>query len=380
MAQNIYNKVNSFNIDSLNVEDFIIKYNTVNNITLEVIFNSNIKDIINKPYTVNISLVNPNDTSIVYASFTPSASDFGVTKNTIPIGGSISSYTQQIGYFSLRYIDKNHFNINNNISVSNTPAEDSSMQLCITINGVKKLFGIKKFPIFNSLSTPIPSSTFNYLQNYNLLLKGYYLENTDSVLIKLNNVDSVNMSLNSINNTSIAPTRVSNVDFVYTGSAQSSFSGTNAYTLTKSYNITSPLTSSLIIRKSSIDRVISNTSFLNSVVVGSNKLFGTNLKNLSAVTDTVYLDFPLLRNLASGLSITNISVTSTPNKVNFSTAPAATSLGSGKFKIDLSYSPTAEPNSTVATYNATITINLTHTSVGLITLVASGFVYTNTTG
>ncbi len=384
MATNSYNKTNSFNIDLLNVEDFIIKYNSVTYLSLEVIFNSDIQQIINK-YSVVISLVNPNDTSIVYAQFTPSSSDFGVTKNTIPTNGGLSSYTQQLGYFTLRYINKNHFKLNNAMLTTNTPAEGSVMQLRVTINGVSKLYGTRNFNIFNNSSMSALSTIFNYKQNYNLATKGYYYQNTDKAIVKINNVNSVVMSLNSINNFNVSspPLRTNVIDFTYTSTAQASYSGTNSYALTKNYNITSNNTKSILyVRKGIVDRrLTSSPNYLTSLVVGSSKLFDTTLKNASAVTDTVYLEMPLFSGLSSsGLIITSVSVTSSPNKVNFSSLPVITALGLGKFKIDLSYAPTGEPNATVASYTATITINLSHPVVGLITINSSGFTYTNSTG
>lgn len=388
MATNIYNKQSTFNIDSLNVEDFIIKFNTITYLTLEVIFNCDIQQIINK-YVVNISLVNPNNTSIVYAQFTPSSSDFGITKNTIPVSGTTTSYTQQLGYFTLRYINKNHLHLNNSSLIANAPSDGFPMQLMITINGINRLFGTRTFSTFDASPMPILPNSFSYLQNYNLATKGYYYENTDKAVIKINNQTSVIMDINTINNLSTSvnvPLRTNNTDFVYTSTAIASFSGSNSYALNKTYTISSPSTiSTLWIRKSGVDRKINDlahlTNYITSLSVGCTKLFDTTLKNASGVSDTVYLEMPLFSGLsASGLSITNISITSPSNKVNLSTTPIFTSLGLGKFKIDLSYLPTGEPASTTATYSASVIINLTHPLVGSISITASGFTYTNSTG
>lgn len=389
MATNIYNKQSTFNIDSLSVLDFIVKYNTVDYVEVEIIFNCDIEQIINK-YSVDFSLVNPSDVLEVYAQFTPSGTNFGIIKNTIPVNGGVSSYTQSLSYFTFRYTDNNHFKNGNGSVLANTPAEGAQFQLQVTINGVSRLFNIKRFNTYRNSTMPLQPTTFNYLQNYNLAVGNYYFQNTDIVKVKINNQNSVNMSVNTINNyaTSVeTPIRLNTVsDFIRTPTAKCSFAGTNSYALVKNYTILSALTQSTMwINKNGFDRNINPTLQPNSIFtalqVGCNKLFNTTLKNASGVSDTIYLEFPLFMGLSSsGLAISSISITSTPSKVNFASLPVFTSLGLGKFRIDLSYSPTGEPAATTATYAASVAINFTHPTVGIITVSASGFTYTNSTG
>ncbi|MFM2392617.1 MAG: hypothetical protein RLZZ546_594 [Bacteroidota bacterium] len=390
MAANIYNKQSGFNIDSLNVIDCIIKYNTVDYIEMEIIFNCDIEQIINK-YSVNFSLVNPNNTSTVYAQFTPSGTNFGIVKNTIPVNGGLNTYTQQLSYFTFRYTNNNHFKNGNGYMITNSPTENSQFQLQITINGISKLYNTKRFNTYNNTPMLFIPTTVNYLQNYDMFIRNYYFENSDIVKIKINNQTSVSMSVNNIDNYYTAvytPTRTNTVlDFERVQKARASFSGTNSYALVKTYNILSALTqTTLCISKNGFDDRKLNpptqpNSYATALQVGCNKLFDTTLKNASGVSDTIYLEFPLFMGLSSsGLAITNIVITSTPNKVNFASAPIITALGLGKFRIDLSYSPTGEPAATTATYAASVAINFTHPTVGIITLSASGFTYTNSTG
>ncbi len=383
MAINIYNKSgNTIDIDNIDVLDFILKQNTVTYLGLEVIFNCDINQIINK-YSFTIELVNTIDTTIVYAQFSPIISDFGTTKNTIAIGANPSTYGNTISYFNTRYINKNHFNTNNFSLTSNSPAENILMKLQVTINGVKKLFSVtKKFASFSNL-TPTLSDTFLYSQTYNISANGYYFENTDIVSIKINNSDSVFMSVGTINNQANVPLRVNNKDFVYNATAIASFSGTNSYALTKNYKFKINPTINLIVKKSptATEKILSNITF-NNITVGCNKQFDLTLKNASSVSDTVYLELPLFTDLStSGLSLDLVKViqTSTPaNKVNAST-PVITPQGGSKWKIDMSYLPTGEPNGTSATYLANIELDFSHPS-GNFTLKATGIVYTNSTG
>ena len=379
MAINKYNAQNTFTIDEFTVEDFIIKYNTVSYITLEVIFNSDITQIINK-YPVIVSLVNISSPSVVYASFTLSTGNIHLSKTTIPVNGTLTSYTKSIAYFSTRNISKNFFNSSNSSVISNTPNMGDSMQLKVSINGISKLYGTKNFSVLNTNNTPNISTTFNYLQNYSLKLSGYYFENTDTVVIKMGDNDSSYLSVGSINNfdTSITPLRQSNIDFVYTGISTASFSGTNSYLVTDIFNIINAPVSTLWIRKNSNDLSINNpnqNNFLKNLVVGSTHHFGIVLKNQTSVSDTIKIEIPALNQL-NDLSISSITVSGS-TKVVFSNTPVITSLGNGKFIINLSYLPTNESNGTVASYISTITINFSSIAGNI--SINNNFTYINST-
>ncbi len=388
MATNIYNKESTFNIDSLSVLDLIMKFNTVTYIEMEIIFNCDMEQIINK-YPVVFSLVNPNNTSIVYAQITPAGSNFNIIKNTIPVNGGLTTYNQQLSYFNLRYTDNNHFSNGNASFISNSPAETSHFQLQITIDGNSKLYNIKDFAQTKLAPMPIQPNTFTYLQTFNLSLRNYYFQNTDVVNLKINNTNSVSMPVHTINNYSNIITSVranTATDFNRNPTAKCTFSGTNSYALVKTYTITSASTlSTYWIDKGGFVKNINPTGQSSTIFyfseVGCSKLFNTTLKNVSSVTDTVYLEFPLFRGMSStGLVLSSVSITATPNKVSFATAPVITALGLGKFKLELSYSPTGEPASTTATYSATVSINFTHPIAGNMSVSANGFIYTNSTG
>lgn len=385
MAESIYSDNSNFSIDSINVLDYILKYNTVTFINLEIIFNCDIAQIINK-YSVSFALVNPNNQSIIYADFTPAGSDFQVLKNTIPIGGGRTSYTQSLSYFSTRFVDNNHLFSDNSTLTSNLPVEGTQMQLRVTVDGVHKYFNNRTFNTCSSSPMPIQTDTFNYLGTYPLILNNYYFQNTDDLYLKIDNQRAVTLDITSINNFSNipAPLRFANTEFRTTSTATGVFSGTNSYLLTKEYSITSASTQVTIwIEKVGIGSKKINPTSQNTIhtklQVGCDKLFDTTLKNASSVSDTVYLEFPLFREL-SGLSITSIQVNSTPNKVSFASTPTVTSLGDAKFQVDFSYNPTNEPNSTSATYAATFFISFLHTSGISFTISASGFTFTNSTG
>jgi hypothetical protein len=376
MAINIYNKTNTIDIDSIDVLDFILKQNTITYLGLEVIFNCDIKQIIDK-YSFTIELVNPSTTSTVYAQFTPSISDLGTTKNTISIGATPTTYGSAISYFATRYINKNHFKINNFSLTSNSPLENNSMQLQITINGVKKLFGTKTFASFSNLTGSL-TDIFGYLQTYNISSNGFYIENTDIVAVKINNSNSAFLTVGTINNQSNTPLRLNNKDFVYNATSIASFSGSNSYALTKNYEFKTKPSSKLIIKKSptDIERIL-KTDYLEETTVGCTKQFDLTLKNASSVSDTVYLEFPLLKELyTSGLTLDSVKVKATPNKVSFASTPVILALGGAKWKIDMSYAQTGEAVGTVATYAGEIELDFSHSS-GNFTLKASGFTYTN---
>ena len=88
------------------------------------------------------------------------------------------------------------------------------------------------------------------------------------------------------------------------------------------------------------------------------------------------IEIPIFYSL-SNLNISSI-VLSSSTKVKFSSNPVITSLGNGKFLINLSYSPTGENNGVVASYPIIVTINFTSIA-GNISL-NSQFVYINSDG
>lgn len=381
MAISLYKKTSNINIDTLQVLDFILKINTTSSIQLEVFFNLDFTQIINK-YTTTIEIVNTNDPSIVYSQFTPSISDFSNTKKTINIGSNNSTYTKNLDYFLVKPALKNHYNINNIQNVSANPANGISISLQITINSISKIYGTRLFSnlTYNPQSF---SKDFNYLHTYPLNITGAFFKNTDSAVIKFNNVDVLSMPILNINNTSNTPIRNINTDFVYNATSIASYSGTNSYALiNKCYFIRYVNTSLYYRRVSKPDIVLENSSIIDNIYAGINKSFNLTLKNNSSVSDTVIMEFPIFKTI-SNLNITSIILNSnaqTSAIVKFISSPVVTNLGSGKYSILFSYAPTGLPNNTVGTYISYLTITFNHPDIGNIQINSEIITYTNSNG
>lgn len=378
MASNLYKNTNSINIDTFQVFDYILKYNSVSFIELEIISNIDFEQIINKSISLNFSLVNTSDNSKVYASFNPSISDFNNTKNSINIGSS--TYNRFINYFLLKPAINNFFDNNNTILTTNNPLINTDVSLQITIDGNSQIYNTsRKIYPYNNLNTTYPT-TFRYMQKYDLSLNGFYIQPSDLTVIKISGGDASTASMININNFVNNPVRDINYDFVYQNSGKAYFSGTNSYTLIKNYSLYINQSTSLFLRKiGQPDLVLKSSNLFSDMEIGCTKLFNKTLKNTTSVSDTLYLEIPLFKNL-NGVNISSINFFRLSPKVVFNSSPVITSLGNGKFKIDLSYAPTGEPLNTVASYNVDIALSFIHPNFGSLTFIGYNFIYTNSNG
>ncbi len=374
-----YNKINSFKIDSLDVLDWILKYNSEKYTELEVIFNCDMTQIINQ-YVVKIHIANSNNT-IKYATFIPNITDFNTTKNTIPVNGGLTSYTETLPYFTVLYTNKNHFNTNNSIILTNNPTENLDLSLVIEINSIEKVFTKtnKKIASVGISNIPTPSSIFTYLQNYNLTLNNYYFEGSDDVLLKINNITSSTLSVGAIDNFVLTtpPTRKNKTqDFERTSTAVASSILTNTYSNISDYNIVdyvNKFKTTLFIKKLGYnEKILINNSFIQTMKVGCDNFFGIQLNKNSIINHTVNLEFPLLKELII-LNLTSITFSPSIN-VAFDSTPTITSLGNAKFEVDMVYKATNDSNPNT-TYPVTLTLNFT-SSAGNFSLTTTT-IYTN---
>lgn len=378
MARNFYKNNIVINIDDLQILDWCLIYNSIFHSKIEITFNSDFQQILNK-YSVNIDLVDINN-NIISSLSSIILSNFDDKIQKIPNNGNLNSYIEQLPYFNNKYTQKNHFHLNNIKDIYHNISEGSLCRLRITINGKIYFSDTRNFAIVNTSLTPITnySNTFTYNQNYNLKLKGYYFDSTDALVLKLNGVDSnTSGHFSSINNFSTSGLRnqVINSDFIWTETATGNFSGSNSYGTSAIFINQSFSNFSLFIRKRNpfYEKQL-NSSYLLNLNMGLSKLFGTTfLKNVSSVTETVNIEIPALKNYQN-IIITRFTIPDNPKIIVSSFT--STNLGNGKFQIIANYAPTGEPPNNNKTYIGTILIQFNN---GLI-IYKNGFVYKNSTG
>jgi hypothetical protein len=329
-----YYKTNNLTIDSINIEDFILKYNTASHIELEVIFNCDMVQILNTPYTVTISLVNIDNT-ITYASFNPTISDFSTTKKTIPTGGLESNYTSPLSYFMngnniIKYISNNHFNNNNSYDITSPlPLDNGDVKVKVEID-TKTIFSTtRKIKTFYSQNTPsITDTVFNFSQNYSLILNNYYTEYSDLFYIKINNskiVSSLTITPSSINNNYILSTPFTrnqkivnnisqndaNTDFESASTVGVGISITNPHPITTIYKVNNTSVFNLYVKKlielneRKIDNSTSN--IVTKCDVSTDISFNMELDKVSTTQKTINFLFSLFT--SSTIAINDLEIT-----------------------------------------------------------------------
>lgn len=227
----LYKSKQKITIKPIEIKDWILKYNSIHYLTVEIILNVNVAQILESDKTVLYQIKKLDNTII--ASFTHTfnnndSANYDSTKLTIDINKNKTTYDLLVSDTS--YLEKNFFHISNSTPINVTDVEtDISLYMYIKNNSgndteykeVTKSKNNKKIKSSENVNLLTNKSDYgngnsnNFYNDYNnpknyydilsFLTKGLNLESNDSILFKMNNIESSLQTLTSYTNNFVSP-------------------------------------------------------------------------------------------------------------------------------------------------------------------------------
>lgn len=279
------------NIEPINIIDWIVKYNSVFKINLEVIFNTDILKMYQNLYQINYRL---KTSSISILEESLSTSGLYQNLNTIPYNSTNGSYTESIN----KTIDNNCFQIEKNFDTAINPGVYNIEYDIMDNNGTNTYTSNTRIiiPNENIIATPTEIKYGN--NNIFIKQKGYYFESTDAFSIDIDIENYFYNQFSYYDNESNYNTlrRIIPTDFIseQTAGLTINYANTSGYSYFSSWDITSNNVLGNIIKNTDTTPVI----VFNRIECASNLPF-------NSTNTSYYLNIPLFKG-KSGIEIYNI--------------------------------------------------------------------------
>lgn len=357
MANSIYSKNLKLTLETVTIQDFIIKYNAKNYIRFEAIFNTNMNNVLANN-TVVLNVINET-TKTILQSFPLNGATFTTKTKTIDIGNDSTTYNKDLTYFNNHYTTFNFFSdLSYNSGYFNSKPSSDYINVSLTVNGdtqyqnykrtikdatIYGVFSKTNLDYYNNKIDATVSKPFG-LTSATLALSNYFFDSINGRLkLRLDNTILLNMYYTNVDN-NIQPTlRESDTDFSFNSGTHLNYAIATPYTDSYLFNIISLSTNiELVLGKSndtSCDIQLKQNA-ITQTTFGIDASFDTTLNKTNSTNSIVNVEFPLLYDIKSTDIISDINLIITDTVVQTASVISTWDFNTKRINFNITYKPT----------------------------------------